>query len=246
MMKIISALLLTALALQPAYAQNQTGARLRAGPGINIDALNSISTQLPVKDQSAGAYTILAADNAFLLGVGTGGATLPQAGSAGFPANWQICVVNLGLGDATISTTTSIFRGAGEATSLRLGAGGWACLQSNGGNWITLDHNGSPVITDPSQARTLGVFECEQNATINFTSTPAVAVALSATAPPGCSVDVIQNGAGQISFAPSGAGTLKSFDNYTKTAGQNAGVTLRVITNTGSNAAWFLFGRGAP
>jgi len=246
MMKIIAALLLAVLALSsPAHAQ-QTGARYSAGPGINIDTLNSISQSRPLKDQSAGAYTVIAADNAFLVAVGTGGATLPQAGTAGFPASWRTCIINFGLGNATISTTTSIFRGAGETTSLILGAGGWACPQSSGGNWITVDHPGAPVITDVSQARTLGIFECELGATVNFTSASPVAVSLSATAPPGCSVDVVQNGAGQISFAPSGAGTLNNFDLFTKTAGFKAGVTLRVITNTGSNAAWFLFGRGAP
>ena len=68
-------------------------------------------------DKTGADYTVLAADAAKTLLVGTHTYTLPQAGSAGFGAGFGICAVNVSAGDATISTTTSTFKGAGGGTS---------------------------------------------------------------------------------------------------------------------------------
>jgi hypothetical protein len=237
----------------PPVSAIETGLRYSPGPGIKISG-NIISTALPLKDQSGGAYTVLTGDNAFLLLVGTGGASLPQAGSAGFPSGWQICFVNASLlGNATVgpaASSPSVFRGAGETTSMVLAPGGFACPESDGTNWITMvQRRGNPVITDSSTNRTLGEFECDNS--INFTSPgtgspPIISVALSATAHPGCSVDVTQSGAGQLVYSASGAAVLHNIDLFTKSAGQYSGQTLRVISNAaGNNAVWFMFGRGS-
>ena len=73
--------------------------------------------------------------------------TVPPAGSTGFEAGWGTCVQNVSAsGNATISTSTSVFNGAGGGTSFLLEAGGWACLTSKGGNWYTqVGHYNQPL-----------------------------------------------------------------------------------------------------
>lgn len=68
--------------------------------------------------------------------------TLAQSGSSGFPAGWNVCVVNISQsGSATITTTTSIFKGGGSGGSpnaLTLPANSGACIVSDGTNYGTL------------------------------------------------------------------------------------------------------------
>jgi hypothetical protein len=90
-------------------------------------------------DKSATDYTIDTADSNTTIPVGAAHAyTLAQAGAAGFEAGWGVCLQNVSSsGNATISTTTSVFKGAGGATSFVLEGGGWACLTSKSGDWYT-------------------------------------------------------------------------------------------------------------
>lgn len=90
-------------------------------------------------DRSAADYTIDTSDSNTMLPVGASHTyTLAQAGTAGFGTGWSVCLQNVsGSGNATISTTTSVFKGAGGATSFKLEAGGWACMASKSGDWYT-------------------------------------------------------------------------------------------------------------
>lgn len=67
---------------------------------------------------------------------------LAQSGSSGFPAGWNVCVVNISQsGSATITTTTSIFKGGGSGGSpsaLTLPANSGACIVSDRTNYGTL------------------------------------------------------------------------------------------------------------
>ena len=253
-MKKILALSLAVLFGMSLAADAQQGAfRPKAGPGISIGGDGTISSSSPFKDQSGGAYTIVAGDNAFTLEVGAFAYTLPRAGaSAGqLPANWAIMIINRSNGtgattNATISTTTSVFRGGGETQTLILSPGASALLQSDGTDWLVSLFNNNPVITDVSTNRTIGNFEGELKATVFFTQSAAIAVTLDPTASPGTCVTSIQGGTGQITFSPSGAGGRHQIDTFIKTAGQYAGMTWCVYSNTaGNNAQWYGFGRGS-
>jgi hypothetical protein len=241
-------LALAALLAVPVPAGAQLAFRPKSGAGVCIGTDGSLNACSPFKDQSGGAYTIVAGDNAFTLEVGAFSYTLPRAGAAGgqLPANWAMLIINRGTGNATIATTTSIFRGGGETTAMILSPGASALVQSDGIDFLTMLFNNHPMIPDPSTNRTIGNFEAELGATVYFTSVNPIAVALDPTAAVGGCVPVIQGDVGQITFSASGSGGRHQADQFTKTATQWAGMTWCVVTNTtGANAQWVGFGRGS-
>lgn len=91
-----------------------------------------------LSDKTGADYTVVTGDASKTILVGAHTYTLPQAGSAGFAAGWSGCFVNTSAGDATISTTTSTFKGAGGASTLTLQPNTWACPASDGTNWNTV------------------------------------------------------------------------------------------------------------
>lgn len=99
-------------------------------------------------DRSAGDYTFVDTDSNTMHPIGASHTyTLAQAGTTGFAAGWSACVQNVSAsGSATISTTTSVFTGAGGGTSFLVGPSGWACFASKSGNWYTQtgDYNTLP------------------------------------------------------------------------------------------------------
>lgn len=79
------------------------------------------------------------------------------------------------------------------------------------------------------------VVECNNAAAITLT--------LPANAAVGFCCTVVQGAAGQITLTPASGATLRHRQSHTKTAGQWAGVTLYVRTNSGGSAAeWVLMG----
>lgn len=94
------------------------------------------STQ-PLNDQSGGDYAIVTGDGSKTILAGVHTYTLPQAGTAGFASGWGFCILNLGAGNATLTTTTSTFLGAGGGTSITLAQNQWACPTSNGTDYDT-------------------------------------------------------------------------------------------------------------
>jgi hypothetical protein len=108
------------------------------GTGFSLDTTNKVlNLENVLNDQSGGNYTVLTADASKTISVGAHAYTLPQAGSTGFPAKWSACFLNVGTGGATLSTTTSVFKGAGDGTSLTIRKYDFACPTSDGTDWPT-------------------------------------------------------------------------------------------------------------
>lgn len=106
-------------------------------PGLDITD-GTLSLAQDINDKSATNYTILSSDGAKTILVGNHTYTLPQAGSSGFATKWGTCFLNVGAANATINTTTSVFKGAGGTSTLTLAADTWACVTSFGANYATL------------------------------------------------------------------------------------------------------------
>jgi hypothetical protein len=77
---------------------------------------------------------------------------------------------------------------------------------------------------------------------IDHANGSAIAVTLPATAPAGFACTYVQAGAGQITFASTGSGTLVNRQSHTKSAGANAMVALYVRANAGGSAAVWVMG----
>ena len=77
---------------------------------------------------------------------------------------------------------------------------------------------------------------------IDHSNASSIAVTLPATAPAGFSCTYVQSGAGQITFASTGSGTLVNRQSHTKTAALNAMVSLYVRANSGGSAAVWVLG----
>ena len=103
------------------------------GGSANVALTYTVGT-----DRSGADYTVLTGDSATTLPVGVHAYTLAQAGSAGFAAGYSFCMQNVATaGNATVTTSTSVFKGAGGLNTMLLEAGGWACFASSGGDWYT-------------------------------------------------------------------------------------------------------------
>jgi hypothetical protein len=101
--------------------------------------------------------------------------------------------------------------------------------------------NGRPVTTNA--ATSITVSSVDTGRILETTSGSAVSLTLAATAAVGTQLTVVQNGAGQITFASTGSGTVVNRQSHTKSAGQNAAVDLYVRANSGGSAAvWVLSG----
>ena len=111
---------------------------LGVGNGLSIDTTNKKLNLTGALSSKTGAdYTVLAADAGTTFLVGGHTYTLAQAGTAGFGNGFGVCFQNTSASDATISTTTSTFKGAGGATTLTLQPNTWACPTSDGTNYDT-------------------------------------------------------------------------------------------------------------
>ncbi len=78
---------------------------------------------------------------------------------------------------------------------------------------------------------------------VSMANGSSISCVLSAAAPAGTIVRVLQRDAGQITFSAASGATLRNRSSHTKTAGQWAIVTLQVSINSGGAAAiWYLSG----
>jgi hypothetical protein len=121
-----------------------SGCGLAGGP---VTSSGTLSETIPVAAHN-GSYSILTADCGKALTSNVAGTyTLPQAGSAGFPAGWHGYVQNVGgSGNVTVSTTTSTFYGnGGSGASGVLVPGSGVELVSDGTNWLVLAYTASPA-----------------------------------------------------------------------------------------------------
>lgn len=89
-----------------------------------------------VNAQTGTTYTVVPADMGKLITFTNAGAvavTLPQAGTTGFEAAREFCVLDLGAGSATVTPTTSTVNGA--ATKV-YATGASGCIRSDGTNYL--------------------------------------------------------------------------------------------------------------
>ena len=97
------------------------------------------------------------------------------------------------------------------------------------------------VLPDATAARTLAA--ADRGATLRFTGAAAITVTLPNSLPLGFSVEIVQDGGGQVSFATAAGATLTNAHAQTKTSGQYAAVRLLVTQNTdGVSASYNLAG----
>lgn len=81
---------------------------------------------------------------------------------------------------------------------------------------------------------------------IECSNASAITVTLPNSLAQGFYCTIAQTGAGQITLTAASGATLRSFDSFTKTAGQYAAINLYVTTNSGgSSAIYMMQGRGA-
>lgn len=78
------------------------------------------------------------------------------------------------------------------------------------------------------------IVECTNGSAIAVTADPAL--------PKGFACTIVQGGAGQVTIASSGSGTVVNRQSHTKTAGLNAMCALYVRSNSGSDAVFVLGG----
>lgn len=91
---------------------------------------------------------------------------------------------------------------------------------------------------------TLAATDCGR--AVHVSNGSAITVTTFQAAVVGCVINVVQGGAGQITFANGGSATLVSAHSYTKTfAAAGATVSLAVYVNSGSAAVFTLTGDGA-
>lgn len=76
---------------------------------------------------------------------------------------------------------------------------------------------------------------------VELTNASAIALTADPALPAGWACTVVQGGAGQVTVASTGSGTVVNRQSHTKTAGQNAMCALYVRSNSGSNGV-FVFG----
>jgi hypothetical protein len=126
-----------------------------------------------------------------------------------------------GTGGATLQSTGVVISDADEIS------GYLANVNLQTGTTYTVDVAGSD--TDSGK-----IIDCNNGS--------AIAVTLPATAPVGFACTVVQAGAGQITFASTGSGTVVNRQSHTKTAGNKAMVALYVRANSGGSAAVWVLG----
>jgi hypothetical protein len=147
-----------------------------------------------------------------------------------------------GLGS---ETTTSV-SGPGSSTDnaiVRWDGTGGTTIQNSG--VLVSDNNeisGYRGHVNIQTGTTYTVLSADAGKIIDHANGSAIAVTLPNSFPVGFAITYVQTGAGQITFASTGSGTVVNRQSHTKTAGNKAMVSLYVRTNSGTNAEWVLGG----
>jgi hypothetical protein len=122
---------------QPALAQTVSpSVEYFLGPSLGKKWELSGAWTGGVNAQTGTTYTVLATDMGKLVTFSNGSAiavTLPQAGTVGFEAGREFCVLDLGAGSATVTPTTSTVNGS--ATKV-YATGASGCIRSDGTNYL--------------------------------------------------------------------------------------------------------------
>lgn len=105
------------------------------GDNTEFDFCDCCPCPMYCNDQTGTTYTVLQGDDGNLVSFNNASpvaVTLPQAGSAGFPAGWWTELTNIGAGTATVTPTTSTIN---SASSVVLTTGKSVLLVSDGVNY---------------------------------------------------------------------------------------------------------------
>jgi hypothetical protein len=96
----------------------------------------------------------------------------------------------------------------------------------------TLSGFSANLNSPPSATTSYTLLSSDNGKILNFTGSSAITVTVPISLPAGFNCMVIQNGSGQISISPASTVNINNRNNFTKTAGQYAIVT---IIHLGSN-----------
>ncbi len=111
---------------------------VRTVTGSAITATDTIEGDLPINAQAGTSYAVVTGDRGKAVTFNNASAiaaTIPAAGSTGFPSGWYAELVNLGNGVVTLTPTTSTIDGI---SSLTLSLHDNICVFSDGANYFTL------------------------------------------------------------------------------------------------------------
>lgn len=197
------------------------------GGGIRIHDGFSNSTTRPALSTSAiGAYEIR--------GVGSGGGTTQGDGAddgflrlsagGGTNANTQASIDLSGYSSVADMSNNIVFRTAGTER-MRLDVSG----NLSGSTTNTLSGFGAQINTVNTS---ISLAATDNSEVIRSDAASAISVTIPAGLPSGFNCMVLQYGAGQITFSPAAGVTLINRNNYNKTIGQYALVT---VLHIGSN-----------
>lgn len=176
------------------------------------------------------AYAGASCTNQFVRSLnGSGAATCATVGAA------DVSLASLSH-DSTLTGTA--YTGSAAVTN-------WGIDLTHANTWSGTQTFGPVMGTVSTQAATsytLAATDC--GTTIRFTNASAITLTLPDSIAAGCSVALLQVGAGQVTPTVSGGASLNSRPGYTKTAGQWALVGLTIDSNAGSAAHYVLTGDG--
>jgi hypothetical protein len=196
----------------------RTGDTVTVNTAQNIATLSNLTTNGFLKT-SGGNGTLSVDITAYVP------ATLTVNGHA-LSSDIAVTLADLGLATTTTDNTIPRFDGTAGHT------------QTSG---IVISDNNeisgfrALIATDSGVSRTLAT--TDTGTTIYFSGSSAITVTLPNNMPVGFTVEIIQGGAGQITFTPASGATLDNRQSQTKTYGQHAAVRLIVVANAGGTAA---------
>jgi len=198
---------------------------LRLGTGGAIQTAQSAGNTLLIRayDVDGAAYTTFATLTA------NNTPTMDLSTSVTVGSNKVVGSISSSVTDNTIvrmdSTTGSVVQSTGVVIDDSNGLYNYRAVFNN--------QTGTTYTTDDTDTGKI----------LTFSNASAIAVTLHATATVGTAFTWEQKGAGQVTFASTGSGTVVNRQSHTKSAGQYACGTLFVHANSGGSAAvWVLAG----
>jgi hypothetical protein len=110
----------------------------------------------------------------------------------------------------------------------------------------TVNSNQLAAVFDDQTGTSYTFVATDSGKLTTFTNASAITATLPNNLAKGWNTLAYQGGAGQVTFSPASGASLVNRSSKTKTAGQYAGVTLTVVSNsTGTNAVYALWGDAA-
>lgn len=222
-----------------------TNAMLAGG----IDLAAKVTGLLPLANGGTGQATANAALNALLPAQsGNSGKYLSTDGSnSSWAAGSGGGIADPGSNGMLVRTALNTVSAASLSANAVLTGNGTGTPNATG---VTVDAAsaiyGYFAKTNPQSGTSYTLASGDSGKIVECGNAAAITVTLPNSLAAGFSCTVVQAGAGQVTFSAASGATLRSFDSYSKTAGQWAAVSLYVTANAGGAAAVYVMqGRGA-